>query len=360
MLQTANMPSTAAPPVAGTPSKARFLGLTFADFMSLVTAYLFYAQPGIDPKVVMQFLIDNCFFGSMAFCSIIGTFASHKLFEWGGMAYYTFLYRFENYLPSFVAGSRVHPVKPWPWNDENAEVGETYNKLERKSIAFIATFHAVVTVVQAIIVTSVVQWAWVANTLQWNWIDNHPDLTRADPATIPSKATVAYQCLVSTLVAETGFYFCHRLLHNVPWLYYYHKRHHEYRYSTVYATFYVGFFDSLITDMIPAGFGIMYFQMHQWTIWMFTLPLIINAMRVHCGYDTASLYGMGFDPTTTLPLCTDCERAHDMHHRLNTGNFGGAYFLLDRLFGTWLDPDLEGVTPVVEPVAATDKTTKKL
>lgn len=64
----------------------------------------------------------------------------------------------------------------------------------------------------------------------------------------------------------------------------------------------------------------------------------------HCGYDTSRLYGMfGFDPTTTLPLCTDSERTHDMHHRLNAGNYGGAYFVLDRLFGTWLDPDLEQV-----------------
>jgi sterol desaturase/sphingolipid hydroxylase (fatty acid hydroxylase superfamily) len=30
-----------------------------------------------------------------------------------------------------------------------------------------------------------------------------------------------------------------------------------------------------------------------------------------------------------------------MHHRLNMCNYGGAYFVLDRLFGTWMDPDAE-------------------
>jgi sterol desaturase/sphingolipid hydroxylase (fatty acid hydroxylase superfamily) len=185
--------------------------------------------------------------------------------------------------------------------------------------------------------------------------------------------------MVSTIVAESGFYFAHRLCHETR-LYYFHKRHHEYKDSTVYATFYVGLLDSVITDFIPAGFGIVYFEMHQWTVvrhndslddetrtqscpcvfrcslrvchrlcvlwlqWMFTLPLIANALRVHCGYDNAkllSIIGLNFNPAVTLPLCTDAERTHDMHHRYNTCNFGGAYFVLDRIFGTWMNPDQE-------------------
>ena len=54
---------------------------------------------------------------------------------------------------------------------------------------------------------------------------------------------------------------------------------------------------------------------------MFTLPLIANALRVHCGYDNSRWFG-GFNPVLTLPLCTDAERTHDMHHRFNTCNYG--------------------------------------
>lgn len=77
---------------------------------------------------------------------------------------------------------------------------------------------------------------------------------------------------------------------------------------------------------------------------MFTLPLILNALRVHCGYDNerlARVVGLPLNPSVTLPLCTDAERTHDMHHRFNTGNYGGAYFLWDRLLGTWTNPDEE-------------------
>jgi sterol desaturase/sphingolipid hydroxylase (fatty acid hydroxylase superfamily) len=113
-------------------------------------------------------------------------------------------------------------------------------------------------------------WNWSKQLgLQWEWVSGNPELSRADPATIPSKATVAYQCLVSTFVAETGFYFAHRLLHSSR-LYYWHKRHHEYKDSTVYATFYVGLLDAILTDFIPAGFGIVFFEMHQWTVWFVT------------------------------------------------------------------------------------------
>jgi sterol desaturase/sphingolipid hydroxylase (fatty acid hydroxylase superfamily) len=190
--------------------------------------------------------------------------------------------------------------------------------------------------------------------------------------------------LPSSCYSLAGFYFAHRLLHETR-LYYWHKRHHEYRDSTVYATFYVGLLDSVITDFIPAGFGIVYFEMHQvstshthhiecswvashdatvvfattwelicrycvypfnhivqWTVWMFTLPLIANALRVHCGYDNSKLLSaLGFNPALTLPMCTDAERTHDMHHRYNTCNYGGAYFFWDRICGTWMDPDQE-------------------
>jgi hypothetical protein len=79
-----------------------FYGITFSDVMSLLTCYLFYAQPGLDPKVVMQWIIDNVFFGSLAWCSVLGIYVSHKLVEWGGMGWYTVLYRLE----SKVSGAR--------------------------------------------------------------------------------------------------------------------------------------------------------------------------------------------------------------------------------------------------------------
>jgi len=329
-------------------------GITRSDVISVVAAILFYWQPGVNPKGVMQWVVDNFFFGSIAFCSIFGTFFSHKLFEWGGMCFYAFLYRLEglrksrswSWLGHRIHSAKLDPDEPWAWDNENKKVGEQYDALAKKSIFYILKYHAIVSIVQFLIFTTAIQWKWVGwskGGVEWSWITGNPEFDRADPELIPSKATVAFQCLVGTFIAETGFYFAHWMMHVTP-LYYWHKRHHEYKDSTVWATFYVGLLDSILTDFIPAGFPIVYFRMHQWTIWMFTLPLILNAMRVHCGYNNDKLsqvLGFGFNPSVTLPMATDSERTHDMHHRYNNCNYGGAIFLWDRIMGTWADPDQE-------------------
>ncbi len=46
------------------------------------------------------------------------------------------------------------------------------------------------------------------------------------PETVPSRWTCLWQVFVGCLVAESGFYWAHRLLHT-KYLYYWHKRHHE-------------------------------------------------------------------------------------------------------------------------------------
>jgi len=196
------------------------------------------------------------------------------LLEWGGMGFYAVLYVLEGWrgVPGSktIAAAKIDPTAPWAWNDKDKSVGSKYGVLQLKSLFYIIKFHVIVCIVQFLIFTTAIQWNWNKQLgLQWEWVSGNPELSRADPSAIPSKATVAYQCLVSTFVAETGFYFAHRLLHSSR-LYYWHKRHHEYKDSTVYATFYVGLLDAVLTDFIPAGFGIVYFQMHQWTVWSVT------------------------------------------------------------------------------------------
>lgn len=186
-------------------------GITFGDVMSIITAVLYFWQPGIDHQAVMQWVIDHAFLGSVAACSIFGTFVSHKLFEWGGMGFYAALYWLESFraVPgaSAIAAGKIDPSAPWDWEHTDKKVGAKYSALQLKSIFYILKYHAVVCIVQFLIFTQAIQWTFSKGWVQWDWIKGHPELSRADPATIPSKATVAYQCLVSTFVAETGFYW---------------------------------------------------------------------------------------------------------------------------------------------------------
>ncbi len=141
--------------------------------------------------------------------------------------------------------------------------------------------------------------------------------------------------MVMVWCSETGFYFGHRLLHSSPFWYRYHKWHHEFVDTGVLTTFYVHPIDALVTDLIPIGTAIFALKMHIYTIWLFIIPHLMNAVWVHCGYT----HPLRFNPLLALPLSTESERTHDLHHRNSLFNFGGAYFVWDRLMGTYRDPD---------------------
>ena len=73
-----------------------------------------------------------------------------------------------------------------------------------------------------------------------------------------------------------------------------------------------------------------------------SIPAMLAFTRQHGGYNLALLVpGLGFDPTSVLPLSTDCERTHDLHHRLSNCNYGASFYVWDRLMGTWVDPEAE-------------------
>jgi len=291
------------------------LPFSFADYCSFFTASLYFYQPFVDRGAVVQWMQDNVF-GSRRTFAIWGIFFGHKLTEWTMLGFYTLMYKLK--LPYFEK-HRAFPHKPWPWDSDNPKVREEARDLRWRAFTYIVKFHFVVFCVNYLLGTGFPD----ENTPQPNYARK----------TVPAWYTTMWQCLAGSVIAETGFYWGHRVLHK-PWLYWAHKRHHEFKDCTVWATFYVSPLDALITDIIPAGAPLLIFDMHIYTIWMYTIPLILNACWVHCGYELP----LRFNPLNFLPLATESEVMHDVHHRNSRYNFGGAYFLWDRMMGTYRQP----------------------
>jgi len=286
------------------------LPFTIQDLLSIVTATLFFVQPGVDRKAVVRWVRD--LYGSNEAFRRWGLFTCHKSFEWGLIIFYTLIYTLE--MPIFER-NRAFPHKNWPWKSQDPEAKKEYRALQWAALKYIAKFHLVVTIFTAFYHLPGDPYEWV------------------DPEATPEWWVSAWQVLAGTLCAETGFYFGHRLIHTKQ-LYWCHKWHHEFKDVSVLATWYVHPLDALITDIIPAGLPVLIFRMHMYTTWMFSIPLILNAAWVHCGYELP----LRFNPILFLPLSTQSEETHDLHHRNSAVNFGGAYFFWDRIMGTFKAP----------------------
>jgi sterol desaturase/sphingolipid hydroxylase (fatty acid hydroxylase superfamily) len=63
--------------------------------------------------------------------------------------------------------------------------------------------------------------------------------------------------------------------------------------------------------VIVTGLPVVLFDMHIYTVYMYTIPLIFNAAWVHCGYELP----LRFNPLLFLPMSTQSEVTHDVHHR---------------------------------------------
>jgi hypothetical protein len=182
---------------------AHKLPLTFADAVSLLTCFLFLYQPGVNRQAVMQWIIDNIFGGSVEKTNRWAMFSLHKVFEWTFLAGFGIIYWLA--LPC-IEKYKVLPQVPWSWNDPRPEVREKGLALRSTAIKYIVKFHVCVFFVTYLLPGAVLDL----------------DLVRAE--TVPVWWVTAYQVLLGIAIAETGFYWGHRMIHASPWLYSFHKQ----------------------------------------------------------------------------------------------------------------------------------------
>jgi len=264
---------------------------------------------------LMKWITENIF-GSVENVDSWGIFAVHKTVEWGCIAICWLLYTLE--IP-FIEKWKAYPT-PWPWKDPNPEVRKEFSALNKRALIFVLKFHAVITVI----------------TFLLTFLPKFR-IEKADWRYTPDWKESTFQIAVSMIFADAGHYWGHRLLHT-PQFYRWHKMHHEFKQNTVLAGFYISWVELLLTVIFPAGIGMLLFDMHIYTFWLYSVPLELSAVWGHCGY---SWYKM-FNPFQALPFSTEIELTHDIHHRgLKDGqywNYGGGYYIWDKLAKTYLDP----------------------
>lgn len=160
-----------------------------------------------------------------------------------------------------------------------------------------------------------------------------------------SWAFLVIEIFLYGIILDFWFYWYHRLMHEVPWLWKFHRTHHLTKHPnpllTLYADFEQEVFDTLGIPLatygtmkligLPMGF-------YEW--WICQSYILFVEILGHSGL---RLYLQAPNPSSWLLRRFGCElllEDHDLHHRKgwkSSGNYGKQTRLWDRLFGTCKD-----------------------
>jgi sterol desaturase/sphingolipid hydroxylase (fatty acid hydroxylase superfamily) len=138
---------------------------------------------------------------------------------------------------------------------------------------------------------------------------------------------------------DLTFYWSHRLLNCSIFYSYIHKQHHDYNVTGIVywhlfssvsiSAVYSHPIEYLIGNVLPvlAGPKILGIKMHLATLHIWIFFRILKTLSAHSGY----LFP--WEPFAYIPYGTNGD-FHSFHHSHNVGNFGSAFTIWDKVFGT--------------------------
>ena len=162
---------------------------------------------------------------------------------------------------------------------------------------------------------------------------------------------VIKETIAISLLADVCFYLVHRVVHR-PGLYqFFHKKHHEFKYSMAMAHHYMEYHEALmfaLPQALPPMMLMPFFgRMHILSMWFGMFFTQFGAIVGHSGYNFLG---------PLLPDWFPFFRAayHDFHHVDYSVNFGANFEFTDKLFGTFMRAPLANVEEAVKRLG-TDK-----
>ncbi len=208
--------------------------------------------------------------------------------------------------------------KGWPWFDSDPKVRQHFWKLSFKSLRLTAfnLFLLVPILVGAKIhfENDILQKdrAFFFSTSDDHW---------------PSTQKNIQDILLMTMLQEFGFYATHRMMHAHPYLYQFHKVHHEYKMNTTLAAQHNHPVDYVVSlsgpavlaiALVPSSHSISQFQFALWLLWA--------NLDDHVGY------AFPWSPLRWFPGSALTDE-HEFHHSQNKGCFGTKLSWSNHLLG---------------------------
>lgn len=146
--------------------------------------------------------------------------------------------------------------------------------------------------------------------------------------------------ILTSMGFELTFDFCHywvhKLSHNVPWLYRFHKIHHKFKHPCALTTFYMHPVDLILSYSLPFLVATTLLNICQGEFYLITVYLTYQEIAGHLG---KKMY-----PTSCFAQCIWLPRVlgielytedHALHHAEFKWNYGKRFSLYDRIFKTF-------------------------
>lgn len=198
--------------------------------------------------------------------------------------------------------------KPWPW-EENPK---KWRDLLWRNLRYMAT--------DAFIVTPIL--IFISTKTDFYIV--------MDVFSVPTMIQLLPQLVIMHILEDLMFFSAHWLLHQ-PFLYKFHKIHHEYTTTVSIAGLHSHIVEFLLSNSIPVAIYMkltsLYAPIHISTAIIWVILRTWDAYNGHSGYI------FPWSPLQLLPFCA-YDDFHDFHHSHNCGNYSSQFRYLDTIFGT--------------------------
>lgn len=212
----------------------------------------------------------------------------------------------------FFEQFKIQRDRPWPWLDKQEKVRRDFWNLIARSVKL--------TLFNAFIVGPILT---VSKTYL---LPPHPSMFRTDNESWPNLLQNIRDLCILAILHEFGFYFTHRMMHSYPFLYKYHKVHHEFKMNVALAAQYNHPIDFILSIGGPMLLALALVNPHSSTYFQFLVWSLFANLDDHVGYS------FPWSPVRWFPLAAATDE-HEFHHSKNLGCFGSKLSIFNLFLG---------------------------
>jgi sterol desaturase/sphingolipid hydroxylase (fatty acid hydroxylase superfamily) len=169
---------------------------------------------------------------------------------------------------------------------------------------------------------------------------------------------------ILNIYSDAWFFFCHKTCHSPGMYEFFHKTHHRWRCPTPFGAYYISKWGNLVQEHMCTVPAMLFFPVPLSSWMYFQYVGTFGSLLQHANFLLAYVKPIPFVPVSLgqiltifnpwgLILGSHTAAHHDYHHENFIGNFQLSYTYLDRLFGTYVEPNKVVPVPTTlnEPLA---------